>query len=66
MLSPSANPALAHTALAEELASHGFVVAGISHPYESMPWTAYADRLPRLVRLRSLGGALSTPGARPY
>ncbi|MET0908724.1 MAG: hypothetical protein ABWZ99_04575 [Ilumatobacteraceae bacterium] len=66
VLSPSANPALAHTALAEELASHGYVVAGISHPYESMPWTAYAQRLPRLVRFRSLGGALSTPGTRPY
>ena len=35
---------------------------GISHPYESMPWTAFADRLPRLVRLRSLGGALVDAG----
>ena len=66
VLSPSANPTLMHTALAEELASHGYVVAGISHPYESMPWTAFAHGLPRLVRLRSLGGALSAPGARPY
>ena len=66
VLSPAANPALCHTAIAEELASHGYVVAGISHPYESMPVTAYADRWPRLTRLKSLGGALSAPGSRPY
>ena len=66
VLSPSANPALCHTAIAEELASHGYVVAGISHPYESMPVTVYADRWPRLTRLKSLGGALSAPGSRPY
>jgi dienelactone hydrolase len=66
VLSPSANPALVHTALAEGLASHGYVVAAISHPHESLPWTAYADRRPRLMRPRSLGGALSTPGTRPY
>jgi dienelactone hydrolase len=66
VLSPSANPAPVHTALAEELASHGYVVAGISHPYETMPWTARAHGLPSVVRFRSLGGALSMPGKRPY
>jgi dienelactone hydrolase len=66
VFSPSANPALCYTALLEDLASHGYVVAGISHTYESMPVTAFASGWPRLVRLASLGGGLSRPGSRPY
>jgi hypothetical protein len=66
IFSPSANPSHAYTALLEEIASHGYVVVGISHPYESMPVTAFARGWPRLARLRSLGGALGAPGSRPY
>jgi dienelactone hydrolase len=66
VFSGSANPALCYAALLEEVASHGYVVAGISHPYESMPVTAFASGWPRLTRLRSLGGALARPGSRPY
>jgi dienelactone hydrolase len=66
VFSPSANPALCYTALLTELASHGYVVVGISHPYESMPLTVYRSGWPRLTRLASLGGALARPGTRPY
>ena len=66
VFSPSANPAHLYTALLEDLASHGFVVAGISHTYEVMPVTAFAHGRPRVVRLAALGGALATPGKRPY
>jgi len=43
MLSPGfTNPRSALTALAEDLASHGYVVAGIDHTYESFA-TAFPD-----------------------
>lgn len=66
VFSASANPALCYTALLEDLASHGYVVVGVSHPYESIPITAYQHGWPALMRPRSLGGALRAPGRRPY
>jgi hypothetical protein len=66
LFSPSANPPPCYTALLQELASHGYIAAGISHPYESLPLTVFADAPPRLARLASLGGALAAPGKRPY
>jgi predicted dienelactone hydrolase len=35
-------PAFNHTALLEDLASHGYVVVGVSHPYQ-MPVTVFPD-----------------------
>lgn len=66
VFSAAANPALCYTALLEDLASHGHVVVGVSHPYESIPITAYQHGWPALMRPRSLGGALRSPGRRPY
>jgi predicted dienelactone hydrolase len=66
VFSPAGNPPLVYAALMEELASHGYVVAGISHTYESMPMSVFADGRARLMRPSSLGGALAAPGARPY
>jgi dienelactone hydrolase len=66
LFSPSVNPPLCYTALLQELASHGYIAAGISHTYESIPLTVFADAPPRLARLASLGGALAAPGKRPY
>lgn len=66
LFSPSVNPPLCYTALLQQLASHGYIAAGISHTYESIPLTVFADAPPRLARLASLGGALAPPGKRPY
>jgi Platelet-activating factor acetylhydrolase, isoform II len=37
VFSPSGNPPHFYSALLEELASHGYVVVGISHTYETIP-----------------------------
>jgi dienelactone hydrolase len=66
VLSPSANPPHFYTALCEELASHGFVVAGISHTYETIPITAFPRGGVRVLNPKSLAGAFSIPGKRPY
>lgn len=66
VFSPSANPPLVYAALIEELASHGYVVAGISHTYEPMPLSVFADGRARLMRAASTGGALRTSGSRPF
>jgi hypothetical protein len=66
VFSPSANPPLCYSALLQEIASHGYVVAGISHTYEVMPLSVFVRGLPRPTRLQSLGGALAAPGNRPY
>jgi hypothetical protein len=55
LFSPSVNPPLCYTALLQELASHGYVAAGISHTYESIPLTVFADAPPRLARLPAYG-----------
>src|SRR5262245_24923870 len=41
VFSPSGNPPHFYSALVEELASHGYVVAGIAHTYETIPITAF-------------------------
>ena len=64
--SPSANPPHLYAALLGELASHGFVVAGIAHTYEVIPLTAFAASPPRLFRPVSTGGALARSGSRPF
>jgi dienelactone hydrolase len=66
VFSPSANPPLVYAALIEELVSHGYVVAGISHTYEPLPLSVFADGRARLMRPASTGGALSASGSRPF
>ena len=57
VLSPSGFPPLLMGAIAEELASHGFVVVGVNHTYETTV-TAFADG--RIVPMNpaATGGAL--------
>jgi dienelactone hydrolase len=66
VFSPSGNPPHFYTALFEELASHGYVVAGISHTYETIPISVLPDGGVRLLNPKSLAGAFSIPGKRPY
>ena len=66
VFSPSGNPPHFYTALFEELASHGYVVAGISHTYETIPISAFPNGGVRLLNPKSLAGAFSIPGKRPY
>jgi hypothetical protein len=44
LFSPSVNPPLCYTALLQQLASHGYIAAGISHTYESRPEIDSRDR----------------------
>jgi hypothetical protein len=64
--SPSGNPPHFYTALFEELASHGYVVVGISHTYETIPISVLPDGGVRLLNPKSLAGAFRIPGKRPY
>jgi hypothetical protein len=66
VFSPSANPPHFYTALFEELASHGYVVAGIAHTYETIPISALPKGGVRLFNPKSLGGAFSIPGKRQF
>jgi hypothetical protein len=66
VFSPSANPPLFYAALLEELASHGYVVVGISHTYETIPFSVLPDGGLRVMNGRSLGGAFGMPGKRPF
>jgi dienelactone hydrolase len=66
VFSPSANPPHFYTALLEELASHGYVVVGIAHTYETIPITAFPEGGVRMLNPKSLAGAFSTPGKRLY
>ena len=66
VFSPSGNPPHFYTSLFEELTSHGYVVAGISHTYETIPISAFPNGGVRLLNPRSLAGAFSIPGKRPY
>jgi hypothetical protein len=63
MFSPSVNPPLCYTALLQELASHGYSAAGISHTYECIPLTVFADAPPRLARLQVSGAPLLLRGS---
>jgi hypothetical protein len=66
VFSPSVNPPHLYSALLTELASHGFVVAGVSHTYEVMPLSVFADAPPRVFRPASTGGAFRRSGSRPF
>ena len=66
VFSPSGNPPHFYSALFEELASHGYVVAGISHTYETIPISALVGGGARLMSPKSLAGAFSVPGKRPF
>jgi dienelactone hydrolase len=57
LLSPSGFPPLMLTAIAEELASHGFVVMGVNHTYETTV-TAFADGRAVPMNPAATGGAL--------
>jgi hypothetical protein len=60
------NSPLVYAALCEELASHGYVVAGVCHPHQILPLGIAASGKPHLFRSASTGGALQQPGARPF
>lgn len=65
VFSPSGSPPHSYTALFEELASHGYVVAGVAHTHEPVPLTAFSGGRVRLFKPASIGGALS-PTTGPY
>ncbi|WNG33474.1 hypothetical protein F0U60_07410 [Archangium minus] len=58
VFSPAGFPPLYYSSLFEELASHGYIVAAVSHTYEALPLSAFADGRLRLFRPASVGGAL--------
>jgi dienelactone hydrolase len=57
LLSPSGFPPLMLGAIAEELASHGFVIVGVNHTYETTV-TAFADGRTVAMNPAATGGAL--------
>jgi dienelactone hydrolase len=57
LLSPSGFPPLMLSAIAEELASHGFVVVGVNHTFETTV-TAFADGRVAAMKPAATGGAL--------
>jgi hypothetical protein len=57
LLSPSGFPPLLLTAIAEDLASHGFIVVGVNHTYETAV-TAFGDGRVVPMNPAALGGAL--------
>jgi Platelet-activating factor acetylhydrolase, isoform II len=57
LLSPSGFPPLLLTAIAEELASHGFIVVGVNHTYETTV-TAFSDGRVVPTNPAALGAAL--------
>ncbi|MCP3145346.1 alpha/beta hydrolase family protein [Pyxidicoccus xibeiensis] len=65
VFSPAGFPPPFYTALFEELASHGYVVAAVSHTYEMLPVSVFADGRVRWFRPASVGGALQVSHA-PY
>ena len=58
LLSPSGYPPLLLSGLAENLASHGFVVVGINHTYETL-MTPFADGHSVAMNPAAIAGALS-------
>ncbi|MDY7229696.1 alpha/beta hydrolase family protein [Hyalangium rubrum] len=58
VFSPAAFAPHYYTALFEELASHGYVVVALSHTYEMLPVSVFADGRVRLFRPASVGNAL--------
>ena len=57
LLSPSGFPPLLLTAIAEDLASHGFIVVGVNHTYETTV-TAFSDGRVVPANPAAIGGAL--------
>ena len=57
LLSPSGFPPLLLSAIAEELASHGFIVVGVNHTYETAV-TAFADGRVVPMNPAAIAGAL--------
>jgi dienelactone hydrolase len=57
LLSPSGFPPLLLSAIAEELASHGFIVVGVNHTYETAV-TPFADARVVPMNPAAIGGAL--------
>jgi hypothetical protein len=57
VLSPSGFPPLLLAALAEDLASHGYVVVGVNHTYETAV-TVFADGRVVALNPAAIGGAL--------
>jgi dienelactone hydrolase len=57
LFSPSGFPPLLLSAIAEELASHGFVVVGVNHTYET-PVTVFADGRVVPANPAAIAGAL--------
>jgi predicted dienelactone hydrolase len=64
VLSPSGFPPLLLAAVAEDLASHGYVVVGVNHPYETAV-TAFTDGRVVPVNPAATAGALG-PQTGPY
>jgi pimeloyl-ACP methyl ester carboxylesterase len=64
VLSPSGFPPLFLTALAEELASHGHVVAGVNHTYETTV-TVFSDGEVVAVNPAAVAGALGPQTGKP-
>src|SRR5262245_28901696 len=64
VLSPSGFPPLLLAAIGEELASHGYVVLGVNHTYETGV-TAFADGRPMPANPEAQAGARG-PQAGPY
>jgi hypothetical protein len=59
LFSPAGWPPYFYGALLEELASHGYVVVGLQHPYEMVPTTVFASGRRRWFRTKAVAGALS-------
>ncbi|MEV6494801.1 hypothetical protein AB0M20_40190, partial [Actinoplanes sp. NPDC051633] len=57
LLSPSGFPPLLLSAIAEDLASHGFVVVGVNHTYETAV-TVFADGRTMAMNPAAIAGAL--------
>jgi predicted dienelactone hydrolase len=64
LLSPSGVPPLLLSAYAQELASHGFVVVGVNHTYETAV-TAFADGRVLPMNPAAVGGALGPQTGSP-
>jgi predicted dienelactone hydrolase len=65
LFSPSGFAPHFYTALVEQLASHGYVVVGLAHSYETLPLSVFADGRVKLFKPASVGGALQV-SRRPW
>lgn len=66
VFSPGVNAPFVYSGLLEELASHGYVAAGLCHTHQTIPLTIPVDGWPSLFRPASAAGALGASGARPF